>query len=115
MEKVESQDGAALVPRSNHEVTFGGSRAIAIPEGAEFLSDPISLSVGSEQNLAISLFTAGETGPATAHGSAFQTNYVSAAGNFAAEEGTNAFTVATAPTTTGASHFLTAVEVLPPP
>ena len=48
------EDGAALVPRSNHEVTFGGSRSIAIPEGAEVLSDSISFSVGSEQNLAIS-------------------------------------------------------------
>src|SRR6266849_2930800 len=75
----------ALVPRSNHEVTFGGSRSIAIPEGAEVLSDPVSFAVGSGQNLAISLFTAGETGPATVHGSAFQTNYVSGSGNFAVE------------------------------
>src|SRR5258708_23857804 len=29
------KDGAALVPRSNHEVTFGGSRSMAIPESAE--------------------------------------------------------------------------------
>jgi lysophospholipase L1-like esterase len=113
------EDGAALVPRSNHEVTFGGSRSIAIPEGAEALSDPISLSVGSEQNLAISLFTAGETGPATVHGSAFQTNYVSGAGNFAAEEGANAFasaagSKATGSKTTGSWYFLSAVEVLAP-
>ena len=113
------KDGAALVPRSNHEVTFGGSRSIAIPEGAEALSDPISFSVGSEQNLAISLFTAGETGPATVHGSAFQTNYVSGAGNFAAEEGANAFAMATGSKTTGSKttgswYFLSAVEVLAP-
>src|SRR6266478_7033750 len=108
------KDGAALVPRSNHEVTFGGSRSIAIPEGAEVLSDPISFSVGSEQNLAISLFTAGETGPATVHGSAFQTNYVSGAGNFAAEEGANAFAMATGSKTTGSWYFLSAVEVLAP-
>ena len=113
------RDGAALAPRSNHEVTFGGSRSIAIPEGAEALSDPISFSVGSEQNLAISLFTAGETGPATVHGSAFQTNYVSGAGNFAAEEGANAFAVATGSKTagsktTGSWYFLSAVEVLAP-
>jgi lysophospholipase L1-like esterase len=113
------RDGAALAPRSNHEVTFGGSRSIAIPEGAEALSDPISFSVGSEQNLAISLFTAGETGPATVHGSAFQTNYVSGAGNFAAEEGANAFAVATGSKTTGSKttgswYFLSAVEVLTP-
>jgi lysophospholipase L1-like esterase len=113
------KDGAALVPRSNRQVTFGGSRSIAIPEGAEVLSDPISLSVGSEQNLAISLFTAGETGPATVHGSAFQTNYVSGAGDFAAEEGANAFamatgSVATGSKTTGSWYFLSAVEVLAP-
>jgi lysophospholipase L1-like esterase len=113
------RDGAALAPRSNHEVTFGGSRSIAIPEGAEALSDPISFSVGSEQNLAISLFTAGETGPATVHGSALQTNYVSGAGNFAAEEGANAFAVAigsktTGSKTTGSWYFLSAVEVLAP-
>jgi lysophospholipase L1-like esterase len=113
------EDGAALVLRSNHEVTFGGSRSIAIPEGAEALSDPISFSVGSEQNLAISLFTAGETGPATVHGSAFQTNYISGAGNFAAEEGANAFamatgSVATGSKTTGSWYFLSAVEVLAP-
>ena len=113
------KDGAALVPRSNHEVTFGGSRSIAIPEGAEVLSDPIPFSVGPEQNLAISLFTAGETGPATVHGSAFQTNYVSGAGNFAAEEGANAFAIATGSKatgskTTGSWYFLSAVEVLAP-
>jgi lysophospholipase L1-like esterase len=113
------KDGAALVPRSNHEVTFGGSRSIAIPEGAEVLSDPISFSVGPGQNLAISLFTAGETGPATVHGSAFQTNYVSGAGNFAAEEGANAFAMSTGSKTTGSKttgswYFLSAVEVLAP-
>src|SRR5258708_1633311 len=89
------EEGAALVPRSNHEVTFGGSRSIAIPEGAEALSDPVSFSVRPEQNLAISLFTARATGPATVHGSAFQTNYVSGPGNFAAEEGANPFPTAT--------------------
>ena len=55
----------------------------------------LSPSVWNFQNLAISLFTAGETGPATVHGSAFQTNYVSRAGNFAAEEGAHAFAMAT--------------------
>ena len=101
------KDGATVVPHSNHEVTFGGSRSIAIPEGAEVLSDPVSFSMGAEQNLAISLFTASETGPATVHGSAFQTNYISDAGNFAAEEGANGFTK-----TTGSWYFLSAVEVL---
>jgi lysophospholipase L1-like esterase len=120
LQKVGSQNNdATLRPHSNHEVTFGGSRSVAIPEGAEVLSDPVSLAVGSEQNLAISLFTAGETGPATVHGSAFQTNYVSGTGNFAADENADAFV--TSPTQTarqttsraiGSWYFLSAVEVL---
>ncbi len=115
MQKMGPQrDGAALVPGSNHEVTFGGSRSITIPEGAEVLSDPVPFAVASEQNLAISLFTAGETGPATVHGSAFQTNYVSGAGNFAAEESASAFAVATGSKTTESWYFLSAVEVLAP-
>ena len=101
------KDGAALVPQSNHAVTFAGNRSVAIPEGAEVLSDPVSFSVETEQNLAISLFTAGETGPATVHGSAFQTSYVSGTGNFAPEEGGDGFGK-----TTGSWYFLSAVEVL---
>lgn len=106
--------GAALVAGSNHEVMFGGRRSIAIPEGAEVLSDPVSLSVRQQQNVAISLFTSGETGPATLHGSAFQTNYVSGVGNFAAEESGKAFAETTGSRTVGSWYFLSAVEVLAP-
>src|ERR1035438_6489207 len=51
------QTGAALVRGSNHRVTFGGSHSIEISEGAEVLSDPVSLAVSSARNLTISLFT----------------------------------------------------------
>jgi lysophospholipase L1-like esterase len=78
------------------------------------LSDPVSLTVGSEQNLAISLFTPSSTGPATQHGSAFQTNYVSGAGDFAGEEDANNF-AETGAKTTGSWYFISAVEVLAPP
>ena len=106
--------GATLVPGSNRQVTFGGKPFIAIPEGAEVLSDPIALSVGPHQNLAISLFTSGDTGPATVHGSAFQTNYVSGAGNFAAEESGKAFADTDGGKTVGSWYFLSALEVLAP-
>jgi lysophospholipase L1-like esterase len=106
------QTGANLVRGSSHRVTFGGSPAIEIPEGAEVLSDPVSFAVGAEQNLAISLFTPGPTGPATQHGSAFQSNYVSAAGNFAGEESANGFAESGPAKTIGSWYFLSAVEVL---
>jgi lysophospholipase L1-like esterase len=107
------KDGAALVPNSNHEVTFGGSRSIAIPEGADVLSDPVSFAVAPEENLVISVFAGGETGPATQHGSAFQTNYISSSGNHASEEGADAFTVSAGSKTITSWYFLSAVEVLP--
>jgi hypothetical protein len=109
------KDGAALVPQSNHELTFGGSRSIVIPEGAEALSDPVSFAVGPEENLAISVFAADDTGPATQHASAFQTNYISSSGNHASEEGADAFTVSTASKTITSWYFLSAVEVLASP
>jgi lysophospholipase L1-like esterase len=104
------QNGANLVPGSNHVVTFGGSKSVTIREGADALSDTISLAVGSEQNLVVSLYTAGETGPATVHGVAFQTNYVSGAGNFGADDQASAFT-----RTTQSWYFLHSVDVLASP
>ena len=102
------KDGAALVPQSNRELTFSGSRSITIPEGAEALSDPVSMPVGPEQNVAISLFTAGDTGPATMHWQALATNYISSAGNFAADSSANSYSKITE-----SWYFLGAVEVLP--
>src|SRR5258708_14274 len=88
LQKVGSQeDGAALVPRSNHEVTFGGNRSIAIPERADALSGPISVSVGSEQNLAISLFMAGKQRGAPVAWFAVRSHYISGARVVAAHEG----------------------------
>ena len=101
------KSGASLVPRSNHAVTFGGSKSITIREGAEAFSDPISLAVGSEQNLAVSLFTSGSTGPATVHPVALQTNYVSDAGNVANTEAATPFAK-----TAQSWYFLQSVELL---
>lgn len=101
------KNDATLVAGSNHAVTFGGAKSIAIPVGSDALSDEVPLSVGAQQNLAISLYTSKPTGPATVHRSAFQTNYVADGGNFAAEEGGEAFTK-----TTGSWYFLAEVDVL---
>jgi len=104
------KSGASLVRGSNHRVTFGGDNSTTIREGAEALSDPISLTVGSEQNLVVSVYTAGKTGSATTHSIALQTNYVSAAGNFAAADGASAFA-----RTMQSWYFLHSVEVVTSP
>ena len=100
-------DGAALAAGTNHAVTFGGSKSVMIPEGSEALSDPIPLSVGAEKNLVISLFTTGSALLATGHPAAYQTNFISTAGNFAADEGASAFTK-----TMGSWYFLGEIDVL---
>jgi lysophospholipase L1-like esterase len=101
------KEGAAVKQESDREVTFGGNRWISIPEGADALSDPITLAIEAQSNLAITLFTSGETGPATVHPSAFQTNYISESGNFAADQNGAAFSK-----TTGSWFFLSGVDVM---
>lgn len=103
------KEGATLVAGSNREVTFGGAKAISIPEGAEVISDPVAFAVQDAQDVAISLFIPGDSGPATVHGMALQTNYVSDAGNFAGSEDASHFSK-----TVESWYFLSAVDVLAP-
>jgi len=75
--------GAAVEAGTNTEVTFGGSDSVTIAAGDRVLSDPVKLAVGSETDLAVSIYFAGATGPATWHPSATSTSYY-ASGNAAA-------------------------------
>src|SRR2546425_271872 len=59
--------GAALVAGSSRRATFGGRRSVTIAAGREALSDPVGLVVRPQQDLAVSLFSRGATGPATFH------------------------------------------------
>jgi lysophospholipase L1-like esterase len=77
--------GAALVPGSNREVTFGGADSVTIPRGAEVLSDPLPITIPAQTNLEVSVHVAGATGEVTGHPDAQQTNYY-ADGNTAAGE-----------------------------
>jgi lysophospholipase L1-like esterase len=67
--------GAALVPGSNREVTFGGSDSVTVPKGAEVLSDPVPMTVAAQTNLAVSVHVSGDTGEVTGHPDAQQDNY----------------------------------------
>ena len=101
--------GATIVPGTDRKVTFRGRDAVAIPAGAREESDPIDLQVGAGQDVAVSIYFAGSTGPATWHPSALSTNYVSTPGDHSAD------TAAIAYTTTATSwFFLDGVDVLNP-
>ena len=79
--------GAAVVPGTIHTVTFGGSASIQIPAGAQILSDPVAMPVRPLQELAVSVYPPGRTGPATFHSDAQQVNWVSVPGDHAADQG----------------------------
>ncbi len=97
--------GAQLVPGTVHRVTFGGRASVTLPAGAEAVSDPVSLQVSPQEDLAVSLYLPVATGPATYHAGAQQTNYVAS--------GNHVGSVSAAPYTTTATswYFLDGLDV----
>lgn len=81
----QQASGAAIVAGTNHEATFGGQSTVTIPVGAEVISDPVSISVPAQTNLAVSTHVAGGTGEVTGHHDSQATTYYSD-GNTADQE-----------------------------
>ncbi|MFC0553307.1 SGNH/GDSL hydrolase family protein [Planotetraspora thailandica] len=86
------QTGAAVVPGTNRQLTFGGSTSVTVPAGAQVLSDPLPGTYAPQQTLAVSLYVRGASGTVTGHNLATQTSYVSSEGDHSAEEDGAAFT-----------------------
>ena len=101
-------EGAAVESGTLQPVTFGGDTSITIPAGGRVLSDPVSLSVESEQDLATSVYVADATGPTTWHALPTKTSYIYS-GNQTGEPGNTSFTE-----TTTSWFFLEGVEVVDP-
>ena len=109
--------GAATDPATDRVLTFNGQAGITLPAGATAVSDPVSLSFNSGQNLAVSIYLPVFTAATTQHLRARQTSYVSTPGNFtgaAAQPGvfsslcTEGFNPKTC---TSSWYFLTNVDV----
>jgi lysophospholipase L1-like esterase len=81
-----SASGATLVAGSNRQLSFGGRAGATIAAGAFLLSDPLNINVPAQANLALSLYLPGSVQVATVHDAAYQTSYVSGAGNYAASQ-----------------------------
>ena len=101
--------GARVAAGSNHAVTFGGSPSVTIPAGGSVTSDPVSIQVLAQQDLAVSLFVSGSNVSPSKHQSAVVTSYKSAdgSGDVAAGETPTAFTG-----TTTSMWWLKAIDVL---
>lgn len=116
-------DGSAITPGSDRTLSFGGVSSITIPAGGLVLSDPVNLDVPELGDLAISIFLPGTSGPPsdplsspiTRHGSSFQTNYVSPAGEVSpAGDHTGDAIMPPASTTFTSWYFFSGVEVAAP-
>ncbi|MFP5390628.1 MAG: SGNH/GDSL hydrolase family protein [Gammaproteobacteria bacterium] len=77
--------GAEVVAGSERGVTFGGQGAVTLAPGAPALSDPIELAVPAMADLAVSLYLPDQVQAQTVHSAAFQTSYVSTAGDHTAK------------------------------
>lgn len=74
--------GSAIVPASDHALTFSGRASITIPAGAEMLSDAVDIDVPESGDLAISIYAPRKTGPPTWHSTGLHTTYISGPGDF---------------------------------
>jgi lysophospholipase L1-like esterase len=103
-------NGALLVSGSNQPLTFAGAPTVTIPPGGEVTSDPASLEVRAQQDMAVSLYLPGTMVPISRHTNARTTSYQTPpdGGNHAAEETAAAFTG----TTTTSMWWVAAVDVL---
>jgi lysophospholipase L1-like esterase len=97
--------GAAVQRHTVRPLTFRHSFATTIPAGTEILSDPTVLRTAPLDRLAVTLYFAKPTGPATQHVSAFSTSY-RAAGNHLFDPSGAAFTE-----TSDSFYFLSRVDV----
>jgi lysophospholipase L1-like esterase len=102
---------STISQQSGRRLTFSERASFTIPAGAVVVSDPVDLVVAPLAELAVDIFVPGElatdASPLTMHNGAFQTNYISPAGNHA---GMAALPVET---TTGAWFVIARVEVVP--
>ena len=81
---VYKSDGA-IVPGTDHEITFNGKSSCTLLPGVLLVSDPIDMEVPPFTDLAISIYFPDETGTPTEHRLGLHTTYISR-GNTAGHE-----------------------------
>ena len=67
---IDASDGSASGPVQ--DVLFAGARSVTIPAGAEFVSDPVALTVRPDHDLLVSTWTPQPSGTVTFHPAAMQ-------------------------------------------
>ncbi|WP_049562581.1 SGNH/GDSL hydrolase family protein [Nonomuraea sp. SBT364] len=86
--------GASVRPETVRQLTFAGATSADIPARGTLASDPLPLRVRPFQSVAVTLYFAGTTGPATFHSQAYASSY-RARGDHRADTTAHAFTQVT--------------------
>lgn len=99
---------AELAAGSNRQAFFNKAPNVTIPAGGSVTSDPVSMKVLAQQDLAVSLYVPEANVRPSQHGGAVVTSYLSAngSGDVTAEEGATPFTA-----TTTSMFWLKAIDV----
>jgi lysophospholipase L1-like esterase len=102
--------GPAVAEGMIKPVTFGGKNSVTIPAGASIVSDPVSLRVEAQQDLAVTLFVTAADAQPSQHNNAYVTSYLTTngAGDQTASEDGKPFSG-----TTTATFWLKAIDVRP--
>ena len=79
-------ENGAIVPGFDRPLTFSGKESVTVPPGAPIWSDPVDLTVKPLGSVAVSLYLPEVSPTTTWHNDARQTTYISANGNFVADE-----------------------------
>ncbi|MFJ3138033.1 SGNH/GDSL hydrolase family protein [Streptomyces sp. NPDC086843] len=99
------KSGAELVRGSNKRLTFDGARSVTVPAGRTVHTDPLPGRLAAGSDLVISVHSPDAAGPATGHGMAMATSYVTQ-GDHTADESASDWT-----TRTGSWFYVDAVTV----
>ncbi|MHA6765384.1 RICIN domain-containing protein [Streptacidiphilus sp. PAMC 29251] len=101
--------GGAAVPGTHHTALFARSGTVTVAAGAAVQSDVIGMTVTQGEDLLVSIYLPGSTGPSTWHSNAIATSYLSTAGNHSGEDAATAY-----PTTTTSWYYLSGLDVVSP-
>ena len=103
--------GAALAPGSNRPVLFARAPGVVVPAGGSVTSDPVSMRVLAQQDLAVSLYLPDSAVRPSQHTNAQVTSYLAAsgAGDLAADESAMPFAG-----TTTSTFWVKAIDVSSP-
>jgi lysophospholipase L1-like esterase len=101
--------GAQTVTGTSHRLTFGGNYQVTIPAGAREFSDAVRMRVGADEDLDVSMFVKGASGPTSWHPAAISASYYSVPGDHTMDADGTKFTHQI-----HASYFVDGVDVINP-